>query len=165
MGLRQPGNERGAAQKIMTEKMEIQDVDVEGLRRYFGARKEVAFAFLYGSHAKGTATKRSDVDLAVYFHPRRRHPVELEEEVFYPSENEIWGDLERIVNKEVELLVLNRVPATVAVSAIKGIPLIIKDWNLYLDFLEMATDVAEDFAEFVINEYKERAGLGQGDHT
>jgi len=149
----------------MTEKMEIQDVDLEGLRRYFGARKEVAFAFLYGSHAKGTATKRSDVDLAVYFHPRKRHPVEFEEEVFYPSENEIWGDLERIVNKEVELLVLNRVPATVAVSAIKGIPLIIKDWNLYLDFLEMATDVAEDFAEFVINEYKERTGLGQRDHT
>ncbi len=99
--------------------------DLEGLKGYLAARQEVAFSFLYGSHAKGTATKRSDVDLAVYFHPRKRHPVEFEEEVFYPSENEIWGDLERIANKEVELLVLNRVPATVAVSAIKGIPLII----------------------------------------
>ena len=125
----------------------------------------MAFAFLYGSQAKGTATKRFDVDIAVYFHPRRRHPVEFEEEVFYPAENEIWGDLERIVNKEVELLVLNRVPATVAVNAIKGRPLIIKDWNLYLDFLEIATDVAEDFAEFMITEYIERAGLGQRDQT
>ncbi len=125
MILQQAGNECGAAKKIMTEKMEIQGVDFEGLRSYFASRQDVAFAFLYGSHAKGTATKRSDVDLAVYFHPRKRHPVEFEEEVFYPSENEIWGDLERIANKEVELLVLNRVPATVAVSAIKGIPLII----------------------------------------
>ena len=149
----------------MAEKMEIQGVDFERFRRYFATRQEVAFAFIYGSHAKGTGTKRSDVDIAVYFHPRRRHPVEFEEEVFYAAENEIWGDLERIVNKEVELLVLNRAPATVAVSAIKGIPLIIKDWNLYLDFLEIATDVAEDFAEFMITEYIERAGLGQRDQT
>ena len=149
----------------MVEKMEIQNVDFEGLRRYFATRQEVAFAFLYGSHAKGTATKRSDVDIAVYFHPRRRHPVEFEEEVFYPAENEIWGDLERIVNKEVELLVLNRVPATVAVNAIKGRSLIIKDWNLYLDFLEIATDVVEDFAEFMITDYIERAALGQRDQT
>jgi len=149
----------------MTEKREIKGVDLEGLRRYFATRQEVAFAFLYGSHAKGTATKRSDVDIAVYFHPRRRHPVEFEEEVFYPAENEMWGDLERILNKEVELLVLNRVPATVAVSAIKGMPLIIKDWNLYLDFFEIATDVAEDFAEFIISDYEERAGLGQRNQT
>jgi predicted nucleotidyltransferase len=145
--------------------METQGIDLDALRRYFAARQEVAFAFLYGSHAKGTATKRSDVDIAVYFCPPRRHPVEVEEEVFYPTESEIWGDLERITNKEVELLVLNRVPATVAVSAIKGTLLVIKDLGLYLDFLEIATDVAEDFAEFIISEYKERAGIGKGDQT
>jgi predicted nucleotidyltransferase len=135
------------------------------LRGYFATRHEVAFAFLYGSHTKGTATKPSDADSAVYVYPQRRHPVEFEEEVFYPAENEIWGDLDRLLGKEVELLVLNRAPAMVAVSAIKGIPLIIRDWNLYLDFFEIATDVAEDFAEFVINDYKERAGLGQRNDT
>ena len=145
----------------MAGKMEIRESDLDGLRRYFTTRQEVAFAFLYGSHARGTATKQSDVDIAAYFYPRERHPLEFEEEVFYPAENEIWGDLERILNREVELLVLNRVPATVAVSAIKGIPLVIKDKNLYLDFMEIATDVAEDFTEFIINEYKERAGLGK----
>jgi predicted nucleotidyltransferase len=147
--------------KTMAGKTEVQSIDLEGLRRYFESRGDVAFAFLYGSYAKGGATKRSDVDMAVYFYPRRRHPVELEDEVFYESESEIWGDLERILKKEVELLVLNRVPATVAVSAIKGVRLIIRDWDLYLDFLEMATDVAEDFTEFIISEYKERAGIGK----
>jgi predicted nucleotidyltransferase len=140
-------------------------VPTEKLKEYFGSRKEVAFAFLYGSQAKGTPTKRSDVDVAVYFYPRERHPIEIEEEVFYPAESEIWGDLERLLGKEVELLVLNRVPAMVAVSAIRGVPLLIRDWNLYLDFLEIATDIAEDFAEFIISEYKERARIGKGDQT
>ncbi len=69
------------------------------------------------------------------------------------------------MGKEVELLVLNRVPASVAASAIKGVLLSIKDWNLYLDFLENVTDIAEDFAEFIINEYKEKAGIGKGDQA
>jgi hypothetical protein len=96
------------------------------------------------------------VDIAVYFYPEKRHPIEYEEVIFYESENAIWADLERILNKEVELLVLNRVPASVAASAIKGIPLAINDWGLYIDFMEIITDVAEDFMEFIINDYKER---------
>ena len=143
--------------------MRIQGIDLEGLKGYLATRQEVAFSFLYGSHAKGTATERSDVDVAVYFYPRARHPVEIEEEVFYPAEGEIWGDLERISGREVELLVLNRAPAMVAVSAIKGVPLLIREWDLYLDFFENITDIAEEFAEFIINEYKERAGIGKGD--
>jgi uncharacterized protein len=151
--------------KTPDDKMRIQDIDLERVKEYLAARQEVAFAFLYGSQAKGTATRRSDVDIAVYFFPRERHPVEIEGEFFYPAEGEIWGDLERLLGKEVELLVLNRVPATVAASAIKGVPLLIRDWNLYLDFLEVATDVAEDFAEFIINDYRERAGIGKGDQA
>jgi len=140
-------------------------VPTEKLKEYFGSRKEIAFAFLYGSQAKGVATKRSDVDVAVYFYPRERHPIEIEEGVFYPTESEIWEDLERLLGKEVELLVLNRVPAMVAVSAIRGVPLLIRDWNLYLDFLENITDIAEEFAEFIISEYKERGRIGKGDQT
>jgi predicted nucleotidyltransferase len=131
---------------------------IERLKEYFSSRKEVAFAFLYGSQAKGNATKLSDVDIAVYFYPKRRHPIECEQEVFYPTENEIWGDLERILKREVELLVLNRVSASVAASAIRGISLVINDWNLYLDFMLIITGIAEDFAEFVVRDYQERVG-------
>ena len=154
-----------ALHKTSREKTAIQGIDLEGLKGYLAAKQEVAFSFLYGSHAKGTATKLSDVDVAVYFYPRERHPVEIEEEVFYPVESELWGDLERILGKEVELLVLNRVPAIVAVSAIKGVPLLIRDWNLYLDFLENITDIADEFGEFIISGYKERAGIAKGDQT
>lgn len=129
---------------------------VETLKRYFAKREDIAFAFLYGSYAKGNATKLSDIDIAIYFYPRRRHPVEYEEVVFYDTENEIGRDLERFLKKEVELLILNRVPATVAAAAIRGIPLAINDWGLYLDFIEVITDEAEEFTEFVIDDYQKR---------
>ncbi len=141
----------------------IADSDIKTLKNYFENRKDIAFAFLYGSQAKGNATRLSDVDIAVYFYPQERHPVEYEEEVFYDSENEIWGNLQQLLNKEVELLVLNRAPATVTASAIRGIPLAINDWGLYIDFMEVITDVAEDFMEFIINDYKERTELEKRD--
>jgi predicted nucleotidyltransferase len=132
-------------------------IDLKALQDYFKKREDTAFAFLFGSYAQGDATKLSDVDVAVYFYPKSTLPIEYEEEVFYSGEDEIWAELERLVKKEVELLVLNRVPASVAASAIRGVPLAINDWGLYLHFMEVVTDIAEDFRQFIINDYKERA--------
>ena len=138
-------------------------MNIEALKNYFKNRNDVAFAFLYGSQAKGNATQLSDVDIAVYFSPERRHPVEFEEEVFCKGEDEIWSDMEQLIKKEVELLVLNRVPSTVAASAIRGIPLAINDWGLYLDFMDIVTEESEDFMNFIINDYMERNNLEKGD--
>jgi len=138
-------------------------VNIEVLKNYFKSRKDVAFAFLYGSQAKGNATKLSDVDIAVYFYPEKRHPVEFEEAVFYEGEDGIWSDMGTLTKKEVELLVLNRVPSTVATSAIRGIPLAINDWGLYLDFMDVVTEESEDFMNFIINDYRERSSLGKRD--
>ncbi len=134
----------------------LSDADVNNIKEYFSHRKDIAFAFLFGSQAKRTATRLSDVDIAVYFYPSLRHPIEFEEGVYYKGENEIWGDIERLLKKEVELLVLNRVPATIAASAIRGVSLAIHDWGLYLDFMLVVTDVADDFMDFAIRDYMER---------
>ncbi|WP_333655028.1 nucleotidyltransferase domain-containing protein [Dissulfurispira sp.] len=141
----------------------ISDEHIKLLKNYFQNRHDVAFAFLFGSQAKGKATKISDVDIAVYFYPAKRHPVEYEEEVFYNGEDEIWTDVERILRKNVELLVLNRVPCSIAASAIRGIPLAINDWGLYLDFMEVVTTEAEDFWEMVITDFRERRRYEKGD--
>jgi predicted nucleotidyltransferase len=138
-------------------------MNIETLKKYFKNRNDIAFAFLYGSQAKGNATQLSDVDIAVYFSPEKRHPVEFEEEVFYKSEDEIGSDMEQLIKKEVEILVLNRVPSTVAASAIRGIPLAINDWGLYLDFMDIVTEESEDFMNFIINDYMERNNLEKGD--
>ena len=134
-------------------------LDLEKLEKYFANRKDIAFAFLFGSYAKGRSRKLSDVDIAVYFYPKDKRQIEFEEEIFYANEDAIWADLERLLKKEVELLVLNRVPSTVAASAIRGLALTINDWNLYLRFMEIITDLAADFTEFIINDYMERNGI------
>lgn len=76
---------------------------------------------------------------------------------------QIWSDMEKMTKKEVQPLVLNRVPSTVAASAIRGIPLAINDWGLYLGFLDVVTEESEDFINFVINDYMERNNLEKGD--
>ncbi|HHT9124212.1 MAG TPA: type VII toxin-antitoxin system MntA family adenylyltransferase antitoxin [Candidatus Brocadiia bacterium] len=139
------------------------NIDKDALRRYFENRKDIAFAFLFGSQARGKATKLSDIDIAVYFYPQKRCPVEYEEEIFYAGEDEIWAELEQLLNKEVELLVLNRISASIAASAIRGIPLAINDWGLYLDFMEVVTREAEDFRELLFKDFLERMELARRD--
>lgn len=134
-------------------------MNIKLLENYFKNRKDIAFVFLFGSQAKGTATRLSDVDIAVYFYPDKKHPIEYEEEVFYESEDEIWSDMERLLKREVELLVLNRVSSSVAASAIRGVRLAINDWGLYLDFMEVITDEAEGFMDYIINDYTKRAAI------
>ncbi|MFH1563136.1 MAG: nucleotidyltransferase domain-containing protein [Nitrospirota bacterium] len=129
---------------------------IEKLKKYFKPRQEVAFAFLFGSQSTGKANKLSDIDIAVYFYPKQHYPLKYEEEVFYEYEDKIWGDLEKLLNNEVELLVLNRVSASVAASAIRGIPLLINDWGLYLDFMLIITSVAIDFRDMLIRDFLER---------
>lgn len=125
------------------------------LKTYFSNRTDVAFSFLFGSYARGTAHTESDIDIAVYFFPeeRYRYPVEYEKEVYYDGEDEIRADLEKLLGKEVELLALNRVSASISASAIRGTRLVIKDWKLYLDFMQMVTREAEDYAYMLSKDF------------
>ncbi len=141
--------------------IQLDGQDIAALKNYFAGCTAIAFAFLFGSQAKGTATGLSDVDIAVYFRPEKQRPVQYEEEVYYKGEDETCSDLEKLLKREVEMLVLNRVSATAAASAIRGMPLSINDWGLYLDFMETVTSEAEDFMDFVINDYVERGSLAE----
>lgn len=82
-------------------------------------------AFLFGSQAKGYARKVSDWDVAVYVTEERRE-----------LEKAIWSEVEGIVGAEVDLVVLNRAPASIAWSIVRaGMPLIIKNRRLFLRFM------------------------------
>lgn len=127
---------------------------IQNLKDYFGAREEVLMAFLFGSRARNFSHKESDIDLAIYFKPQQGY-VELEkEDARYPQEHEIWLDIERLLGQEVDLIVLNRAPARISDSALRGIPVIIKDRKLYWDFMLRVTSEAEDFREFVEEYWK-----------
>lgn len=135
---------------------------MESLKEFFAKREDVAFSFLFGSQARGKAIPSSDIDIAVYFPPENPRPIQFEEAIFYDQENELWAALERLLRKEVELLVLNRVPATIAASALRGIPVAIKNWGLYIDFMQVVTSQAIDFRDLLIKDFREREGYERG---
>lgn len=132
---------------------EEREIIISRIRDYLSSIEGVSMAFLFGSWAKGYEGMESDVDIAVYFKPKT-NILEWQETVYYETENKIWLDLEKIIGKEIDLLVLNRAPATVADNAIRGIPLFIRDRNLYMDFLFRITSEASDFREWVDNYWR-----------
>ena len=113
------------------------------LKDYFEGRKDIAFAFLFGSAARGKIREEGDIDIAVYFWPEK----EVEWEAFgktYKGERRIALDLERLLKKEVDLIVLNRARAILADEIVRrGEPIVIKDRGIYIDFLCIITDEAE----------------------
>jgi len=122
---------------------------VEKLRNYFERKDDIIMAFLFGSWAKGHEGAESDIDIAVYFKPETDILEWERTDSQYDSEGQIWLEIERIVEKDVDLLVLNRAAPTVADSALRGLPIIIKDRNLYMDFLLRITFEAIDFRQWV----------------
>jgi len=77
---------------------------VEQLSAFFDARKgEVVAAYLFGSAARGTAGAASDVDVAILL--ERDPPPTLDSLAL-----RLEGDLERLLGKSVQLVVLNRAP-------------------------------------------------------
>lgn len=95
---------------------------IQKLKDYFEKRDDIVMAFLFGSQAKGYARRVSDWDIGIY----------LAEEN-WEKERGIWGDIERIVQAEVDLVVLNRAPASIAWNILRaGIPLSIKNRRIYL---------------------------------
>jgi uncharacterized protein len=125
---------------------------IEKIKKYLKSRKEIAFAFLFGSYSRGNARKFSDIDIAVYFFPENNN-LEIEENIWYRQETEICSALESITGKEIELVVLNRAPCTVAASALKGILLEMKDRKLFLRFAEVVTTQAIDYQQMLIDEF------------
>ena len=136
--------------------MEIDQKMLESLKTYFEGRDDIAFAFLFGSAARGRVRREGDVDIAVYFKPEK----EVEWEAFnktYEGENRIALDLERLLKKEVDLVVLNRARAVIADEIIrKGKPLILRDRGIFLDFLCIISDEAEYVRNWLITSYKEK---------
>lgn len=119
------------------------------LRDYFRERKEVEMAFIFGSWARNQEGAESDLDIAVYFKPRSAALEWQTTDAAYSEEKTIWLDIERIAGTETDLLVLNRAPATVTETALKGLPLVVKNRNRFMDLLLRTTSEATDFREWV----------------
>lgn len=127
---------------------------INALKKYFNKRPDVILAFLFGSQAKKRISLHSDWDVGVYFRPPSGD-LEWEENKFYPGEDGVWKNLEDILKKEVDLVILNRVPSSLVFSVLaKGTPLVINDRRIYLDLLDKTSYEAIDFREFCEDFYR-----------
>ena len=106
----------------------------------------LTFAVLFGSAASGRLRPDSDVDVGVYGASAGRLEIEQEREI--DRETEIQIALERATQRNVELLVLNRAPATVCAAALtSGRVVLMRDGALYSRYFLAVTSVAIDFLQ------------------
>lgn len=85
------------------------------LREHFSARaaaEGIAAAWLFGSVARGTARPDSDVDIGVLF--REDPPLTLAGYRF-----DLEADLESLLGLPVQLVVMNRAPADLAIRVLR----------------------------------------------
>jgi len=115
---------------------------LEKLTAYLENNPEVKLAFWFGSRAKNQEHNKSDLDILISL----KNPQ---------AESKIWQDLGRIAGQEIDLINTDRAPASLISNALKtGVPLTIKDKNLYWDLYLEKTMEAEDFAKFVVDYWK-----------
>lgn len=127
-----------------------EEANIKKLTEYFKNRDDIIMAFLFGSRSNGRIHQGSDWDIAVYFKPLVER-IEWEEHGReYPEEDQVWNDCINILKTDdVDFIVLNRAPANIADTAIRGIPLVIKDNNFWLRFVLIISREAEDYRRFV----------------
>jgi len=96
--------------------MQPTDELVTAIRLALEAVSGIEFSVLFGSAASGRLRQDSDLDVAVYWDSGGR--LEIEEQREFPEEAAVQIALERASGRNVDLLVLNRAPATVCASAL-----------------------------------------------
>jgi predicted nucleotidyltransferase len=130
------------------------NIAINNLKEYFEKNEDVVMAFIFGSRAKENIRLSSDWDIAVYFTPQKGYIEWEEQDREYLTEDRLWSDcVEILKTDDVDLIVLNRIAASIAATAIQGVPLVIKDYGLWLKFMLIITQEAEDYRVFVDDYY------------
>ena len=118
---------------------------LQKLKDYFNKKENVIMAFLFGSLSKGKVHRHSDIDIAIYLKEYDIKEVE-----------KIWDELEDLLKKDIDLIVLNNAKPLVAFEAIRGEKIIIKDYDFYVDYMLEVSSEAIDLKEFILDLYKMR---------
>ncbi len=102
------------------------------LREALTGRPEVRFAHLFGSFLLEGGFE--DVDVAVYLQPDALYGKDALQIAF-----DLASELERAVGMPVDVVVLNDAPLALRFEALRGEPLMARDWNECADFVEKVT--------------------------
>jgi predicted nucleotidyltransferase len=122
---------------------------MEALRDYFqreGTKLGVEVAFLYGSWASGFPRLESDIDIAILFENER-----ASEDLIFEWLNEISLHLTKSLGSEVNVIPIFsdfRKPMLYYNAIVRGIPVFIKDYSRYVQWVNEALHQMEDFGIF-----------------
>jgi hypothetical protein len=104
------------------------ELDLTALRRYLEGRDEVVVAYLFGSHARGEADARSDVDIALLLRPDLPDVFRLK-----PRLDTKIGDV--LDSDEVDVLFLNDAPLPLRAEVVRtGQIIVSKDEEVRVEF-------------------------------
>jgi predicted nucleotidyltransferase len=113
----------------------------DALAQYFASLDEVVLAYLFGSHARGQAWARSDVDVAVLLEDRPvdGHCLDMRLEV-------IGGLMEILHTDDVDVLILNQAPPALRYAVLRdGLLFFCRDRQAMIEFRVRALNEYLDF--------------------
>jgi len=121
------------------------------LCRALDARPELSFGCLHGSFAAGEPFR--DVDLAVWV-----EPAALGGSGAWRYALALAADLERATGVPVDVQVLNDAPLGFRYHALRGEPLLVRDWDFFDDLRARTWDDYFDFRPFARQYLREVLG-------
>lgn len=89
-------------------------MSINDIKDYLYNRDEVVFAYLYGSMAQGKGNKLSDIDIAIYIDESKK-PVSGT----FGYRSELITELQSLVERELDLVILSEVSLLLAVNILK----------------------------------------------
>ncbi|AZO93469.1 nucleotidyltransferase domain-containing protein [Halocella sp. SP3-1] len=111
---------------------------MERIKDFLYQREEIIFAYLYGSLARGTENKLSDIDLAVYINEKKKP-----ESGTFGYRSGVITELQTLVERDIDLIILNDTPLLLAYN-------VLKDGKL---LFEKSTKMRVNFHESIMSRY------------
>ena len=110
--------------------MEDVDLKLKKIRGFLTQKKEIIFAYLYGSIARQSDHKLSDIDIAIYVDKDN-----MPETGVFGYRSELIVELQSLVEKEVDFIVLNDIGLSLSHNILKdGKLLFCKSVEQRIDF-------------------------------
>jgi len=119
-------------------------VSIKDIKEYLYNRDEVVFAYLYGSMAQGKENKLSDIDIAVYIDESKKPDSGT-----FGYRSELITEVQSLVKREVDLVILSEVSLLLAVNILKnGKLLFTKSEKLRIKFHK---NIMRKYLDFIPN--------------
>jgi predicted nucleotidyltransferase len=107
------------------------------VQNYFEENKNIEFGYIFGSYADETFNNRSDVDVAIYL-----------KEGSFDIELSIHFELSRLLDKDVDLVILNKAKNLYLLEDIVTKGILLKDHDKRFDFEIRKHHQYIDYIEF-----------------